>query len=154
MAARMSDTTLPTHGIPMPIVTLNRLTLLIGVLLGLATRQPFVTTLLLLILLPATLLGARGSLIVYIGKRILATPIAAAVAAGQVEDRRLMRFNNTIATMLLGLAQLAFLLGASALGWALALAVAAAAAVALAGFCVGCFLYYQFKINRYRLFGA
>jgi hypothetical protein len=26
--------------------------------------------------------------------------------------------------------------------------------LAIAGFCVGCFLYYQFKLNRYRLFGA
>ena len=31
---------------------------------------------------------------------------------------------------------------------------ALAAAVALAGFCFGCFLFYQFKLNRARLFGS
>jgi len=28
------------------------------------------------------------------------------------------------------------------------------AAIALAGFCVGCFLFYQFKLNRSRIFGS
>jgi hypothetical protein len=27
-------------------------------------------------------------------------------------------------------------------------------AIALAGFCFGCFLFYQFKLNRARLFGS
>jgi hypothetical protein len=31
--------------------------------------------------------------------------------------------------------------------------VALAAGVALAGFCVGCFIYYQLKLQRYRLLG-
>jgi hypothetical protein len=31
--------------------------------------------------------------------------------------------------------------------------VGIAAAVALGGFCFGCFLYYQFNLQRYRLFG-
>jgi hypothetical protein len=39
-------------------------------------------------------------------------------------------------------------------GWFLALMVAAAASIALAGFCIGCFLYYQFKLQRFRLFGT
>jgi hypothetical protein len=38
-------------------------------------------------------------------------------------------------------------------GWALSLAVAVAAGVALAGFCVGCFLYLRFNMYRHRLFG-
>ena len=64
-----------------------------------------------------------------------------------------MRFNNLIATLLLGFAQVAFILGAPVVGWALALMVAVAASVALAGFCVGCFIYYQFRLQRYRVFG-
>ncbi|MBW1940726.1 MAG: DUF4395 family protein, partial [Deltaproteobacteria bacterium] len=38
-------------------------------------------------------------------------------------------------------------------GWILSLMVAVAAGIALAGFCVGCFLYFQYKMLRYRLFG-
>jgi ABC-type glycerol-3-phosphate transport system permease component len=62
----------------------------------------------------------------------LAKRNAKALSAGEVEDPRLMRFNNTIAAMLLGGAQLAFLLGLEAVGWGLSLAVATAAGVALA----------------------
>ena len=81
------------------------------------------------------------------GKRLL----AAQNATAEREDRRLMRFNNSIALILLGLAQVAFVLGAPQAGWVLAGLVAVAAAVALAGFCLGCYLYYQFKLYRYRL---
>jgi hypothetical protein len=136
-------------GIPMPIVRLNRWTLVIGIILGLLLQQPLFTTLLFLILLPAVLFGQRRSLIFQVGKRIFARQNVTA----ETEDKRLMRFNNLIATALLGFAQVAFILGAPVVGWALALMVAVAASVALAGFCVGCFIYYQFKLQRLRLFG-
>ena len=45
----------------------------------------------------------------------------------------MQRFNNSIAVTLLGAAQIAFILGATVVGWALALMVAIAASVALAG---------------------
>ncbi len=138
----------PLDGVPMPIVTLNRWVLLLGVAVGLVTQQPLVTTLLCVLLLPAVLFGQRGSLIAALGRRLFAR----AIPGAEREDRRLMRFNNSIALILLAAAQLAFLAGAPLIGWALALMVAVAAGVALAGFCVGCFLYYQFKLQRSRLF--
>lgn len=132
----------------MPIVKLNRWTLVVGVLAGLALQQPLLTTALFALILPAVLWGQQASLVFQVGSRVFARSIPGA----ETEDRRLMRFNNTIALLLLGAAQVAFLAGAPVLGWALALMVATAAAVALAGFCLGCFLYLQFKLNRYRLF--
>lgn len=135
--------------IPLPIVKLNRWTLVTGIVAGLLLQQPLFTTALFLILLPAVIWGQRASLIFQVGKRILAQQCIGA----EVEDRRLMRFNNSIALSLLGLAQVAFLFGLNLLGWILAGMVAVAASVALAGFCLGCFLYYQFKLQRYRLFG-
>jgi len=135
--------------IPMPIVKLNRWTLLTGVVVGFALQQPLVTTFPFVILLFAVLGGQRYSLIFQIGKRVLARQNVLA----ETEDRRLMRFNNSIATILFGLAQIAFLFNLTALGWVFSFMVAVAASVALAGFCFGCFLYYQFKLNRYRLFG-
>jgi hypothetical protein len=133
--------------IPLPIVTLNRATLVVGIAGGFVLQQPLLTTALFAILLPAVLWGQRASLIFQVGRRALAAQNARAAR----EDRRLMRFNNSIAVILLGLAQAAFLLGAPVAGWVLAGLVAVAAGVALAGFCVGCFLYYQFKLYRYRL---
>jgi hypothetical protein len=70
------------------------------------------------------------------------------------EDPRLMRFNNALAAIILGTAQLAFLFHAPLIGWIFSGLAALAAAVALAGFCFGCFLFYQFKLNRARLFGS
>ncbi|MFN8515849.1 MAG: DUF4395 domain-containing protein [Thermomicrobiales bacterium] len=136
--------------IPLPIVRLNRWLLVVGILAGLALQQPLFTTLLFAILLPATVIGQRASLVFFVGKRLFARQIPTA----EREDRRMQRFNNTIATILLGGAQLAFLAGATIVGWILALMVAAAASIALAGFCIGCFLYYQLKLQRYRLFGT
>jgi uncharacterized membrane protein len=137
-------------GIPLPIVNLNRWVLVLGVVGGLLLQQPLFTTVLLVIVLSAVLFGRQGSLILQVGKRLLAGQATLAQREGRVEDPRLMRFNNTIAAVLLGGAQIAFLFGQNVVGWALSLAVAVAAVVALAGFCIGCSLYFRYKIHRYR----
>ena len=134
-------------GIPAPIVKFNRWTLVIGILAAFVLQQPLITTLLFLIVAGAALFGRRGSLIFAAGSRLFKRQNAAALAAEQYDDRRVMRFNNAVAAIMLGGAQIAFLLGASILGWVLALAVVAAAAVALAGFCVGCYIYTQWHIR-------
>ena len=139
-------------GIPLPLVKLNRWVLVVGVVSGLLLQQPLFTTVLFVMMLSAVLFGRRGSLIFQVGKRLLAKRNAAAQRAGNVEDPQLVRFNNSIAAILLGGAQLAFLFGLGWVGWVLSVAVAVAAGVALAGFCLGCFLYFQFKMHHYRLF--
>jgi hypothetical protein len=140
--------------IPEPVVRLGHGVTVAGILAGLLLGQPLLTTLLAAVLVPAVLLGPRASLYRLLGARLLAPQNAAARAAGRVEDRRLVRFNNTLALGLLLAAQGAFLAGLPALGWALALALAAVAGVALAGWCLGCFLYYQLRLLRFRLAGA
>lgn len=138
-----------SKGIPMPVVKLNRWIIVTGVLIGLVLQRPLFTTVLFLVIFPVALFGQKWSLIGRIGRRIFSRQSM----GEEWEDPRLMRFNNTVAAVLLGLSQVAFLLNVSVVGWALSLMVAAAAAVALAGFCLGCFLYYQFRINRYRILG-
>ena len=140
-------------GIPLPIVNLNRWVLVLGVVGGLLLQQPLFTTVLFFVVLSAVAFGRRGSLIFQVGKLLLAKRNAAAQREDEVEDPGLMRFNNTIAAVVLGGAQLAFLFGQNVVGWALSLAVVAAAGVALAGFCLGCFLYFRFNMYRHRLFG-
>jgi hypothetical protein len=136
--------------VPLPIVKLNRWTLALAITGSWLLSWPLVTAVLFAILLLAVLFGQQYSLIFQIGRRLFASRLALA----EQEDWRLQRFNNSIAVVLLGLAQVAFLLGYATVGWVLALMVALAATVALAGFCLGCFLYYQFKLNRFRLFGS
>ena len=76
--------------IPLPIVRLNRATILLGVILAYVLHDPLITTAIFLVVALAAAFGRRAAL---------------------------------------------------------------AAAIALAGFCFGCFLFYQFKVNRSRLFG-
>ena len=136
-------------GIPIPIVKLNRWVIVVSVIVALILQQPLITTALFVVLLLATVFGPRGSLIFQVGKRVFAKQNLTAPR----EDRRLMRFNNTIAVVMLGIAQIAFVAGAPVVGWALAIAIVIAASVALAGFCIGCFFYYQFRLQKTRLFG-
>lgn len=137
-------------GIPLPIVRLNRVVLVSGVVIAFVLQAPVIIAALFLVIAPAALWGRRASLIFKIGSKVFAKQNPNA----EQEDPRLQRFNNSIAALMLGGATIAFLLGAWTIGWILAFGVAAAALVALLGFCVGCFLYYQFRLQRTRLFGA
>jgi L-asparagine transporter-like permease len=139
-----------SKGIPMPIVTLNRSVLLSGIVLGYILQQPLFTTALFLIVLPAVLWGQKASLIYFAGSRLFRKLNQNA----EIESPLLMRFNNSIAVILLGAAQVAFLFDATLTGWIISGMVAVAAFVALCGFCFGCFLYFQLNLQRFRLFGA
>ena len=110
-------------------------------------HQPLITTVLFALILPAALFGRRASPIFAIGKRLLAKQNIGA----ELEDPGLMRFNNSIAAVILGSAQIAFAFDADLIGYGLAAAVGLAALVALLGFCLGCFLYFQFKLNTRQL---
>ncbi len=136
-------------GIPLPIVKLNRVVLLVGIASAIMFQLPIVTTALFVIILSAVVFGKNGSLIFFIGSRLFAKQNKNAAT----EDPRLMRFNNSIAAILLGGAQIAFISGAPLVGWILSGIVAVAATIALAGFCFGCFLFYQFNLQRFKLFG-
>ena len=135
-------------GIPLPIVSLNRWMLVGGVGLAVALRQPWIVAALLLILVSAVTFGPRVSLPFQVGTRVFPGKVREARRRGDVEDRRLMRFNNGIAIALFALSLTSFALGAPGLGWILAGMVALAAGVALCGFCLGCFLYYRFRLAQ------
>jgi hypothetical protein len=135
--------------IPLPIVRLNRATILLGVILAYVLQAPLITTAVFVVVALAAAFGRRASLIYLIGSFLFRGPADPA----HDEDPRLMRFNNTLAAIILGAAQIAFAVHAPIVAWAFAGIAALAAAVALAGFCFGCFLFYQFKLNRSRLFG-
>lgn len=132
--------------IPHAIVRLNRIVIVSAVVLAAALGVPAITTALFVVIGLAACFGRRASLIYRLGMATL-RPAPDPV---HDEDPRLMRFNNALATVMLGCAQIAFLLRAPVAGWVFAGLCALAAAVALAGFCVGCFLFYQLKLNLRR----
>lgn len=138
-----------TDGIPLPIVRFNRALLSGGILFAFILKEPLLTTALFLLILPAALFGRRWSPVFMAGSLLFAKRIPGA----STDSPEVMRFNNAIAAILLGAAQVSFLLGADTAGWILSGIVALAAAVALCGFCFGCFLYFQFNLQRYKLCG-
>lgn len=137
-------------GIPLPIVKLNRIVIVAGVIAALVLNAPLIVAALFLIIAPAAIWGRRASVVYAIGSRLFAKQNATA----EKEDFRVQRFNNVIAALMLGGATLAFILGVPVLGWILSLGVAAAALVALLGFCVGCFLYLQLRLGKQRFFAG
>jgi membrane associated rhomboid family serine protease len=66
------------------------------------------------------------------------------------EDRDDQNFNQTIAVFCLAAAFLGYLLGWPALAYIFSIMVAVAAFVAILGFCVGCFIRFQWKQYTYR----
>jgi hypothetical protein len=68
------------------------------------------------------------------------------------DDPRAHNFAQGVGGSVLVLSSLAFLLGSNYLGWGLGVVVIALAGLNLTtNICVGCFLYYQFKLARFAL---
>jgi hypothetical protein len=135
--------------VPVPIVALSRWVYVLVLTAGLLLQQPWLTTVVLVLVLPPVLWGRKWNLIAHVGRRIYGDKLRTA----EREDRSLIHFNNLIVVLLLGMAQVAFGLGYGVVGWVLTAIVIVAAGLALAGFCVGCIIFYQFKLARYRAFG-
>jgi hypothetical protein len=76
--SQRSDLQLCEDGIPLPIVKLNRWSIVIVISIGILQQQPLWTTGLFLVLLPASVFGRRASLIYFIGRKLLASQIRTA----------------------------------------------------------------------------
>jgi hypothetical protein len=136
--------------VPLPVVNFQRAAYVLALGVALATQTPALTLLLLALVAAGTLGGARWNVLARAGRFALARRIQANPAV-PLEDVRLLRFNGFIVIGLLTAAQAAFwLFDAPLIGWILSSLVLAASALALGGVCVGCVLYYQFKLHRYK----
>jgi hypothetical protein len=66
------------------------------------------------------------------------------------EDWEQQQFNQKIAVFCLGAGFLSFLLDWNTIGYVFTILVATAASIAILGFCIGCFILFQWKQYRYR----
>lgn len=137
------------NDVPLPIVQLGRWVNVVLLSAALLLQQPLLSTLLLIILLAGVFDGARLNLLSIIGKQVLSAQLQDA----EREDYRLIRFNNAIAISLLVGAQVAFLLGSWLVGWIFLGVLIIASVAAIAGFCLGCVIFYQLKLYRYKFLG-
>ncbi len=66
------------------------------------------------------------------------------------EDWEQQQFNQKIAVICLTLGFIGFMLGWKIIGYVFTIMVATAAFVAILGFCIGCFIHYQWKMYQYK----
>ena len=132
--------------VPIPVLNFTRWIYFIILVSGIILQKPWETTMLLVLLFPVVIFGKKWNIIGRFGKKLLASKIPGSL----YEDRRLIQFNNTLLVIMLILAQIAFITGNIVIGWVITSMAIAATGLALTGYCVGCFLYYKFKLYKYR----
>ncbi|MCU6797902.1 MULTISPECIES: DUF4395 domain-containing protein [Paenibacillus] len=128
--------------IPIPYVRSNQVGIVLFVLLAILLQQPILIIILWALQVIPMVLGLRANLFINIAKPFLTNKIQGA----QTESQELLRFNNSIAVVLLSIAVICFCFSWSSIaGYLFAAMVGIAASIAICGFCIGCFLYYQWK---------
>ncbi len=137
--------------IPLPVVNFSRTVYAVSLILAIVLQQPLITSV-LLIIVSFGVIGARWNILGRLGRAIFRKQITGNPAV-PLEDARLIRFNNLIVVGLLTVAQIAFWIAQIPLvGWIITGGIVAASIGALAGFCIGCTIFYRFRLHKYNLF--
>ncbi|WP_156157978.1 DUF4395 domain-containing protein [Gordoniibacillus kamchatkensis] len=130
--------------IPRPLVRTNQWFIVLSVVLSWLTGMYW------LLLLPLVA-GLMGILLNFNPVVQLARPFLKKDPSLYVpEDAAQQKFNQTIACTLLFLGFISFILHWTAAGYIFTAMVALAAFVAILGFCIGCFIHYQWSQYKYR----
>jgi disulfide bond formation protein DsbB len=132
------------HSIPRPLVRSNQWVIVLSVLLTWVTKQEWI----LAIPLVAGLMG----LIIDFNPIIRFAKIFLKKKPSEYipEDKEQQQFNQVISVICLAGGLISYLLNWTILGNVFTIMVALAAFVAILGFCVGCFIRYQWKQYQYR----
>ncbi|WP_404350360.1 DUF4395 domain-containing protein [Sutcliffiella horikoshii] len=130
--------------LPKPLVTFNQWFILTTVILSLATGLYFLMAFPLL----AGVMGLlfKWNPVLIVARKFLSQP----AGSYPQEDVAQLQFNQSIAVACLALALFGFYSGFVVIGYAFAIMVGVASGVALMGFCVGCFIRFQWQQYRYR----
>lgn len=132
------------QSIPRPLVRANQWTIFLSVILTWITGQELILAIPLL----ANLMG-----IIFNYNPIMKSARLFLIKEGKKytpEDITQQKFNASIATICLTGGLVSFLLGWEIVGYAFTIMVATASLIAILGFCIGCFIFYQFKQYQYR----
>ncbi|CAG9621777.1 DUF4395 domain-containing protein [Sutcliffiella rhizosphaerae] len=132
------------HTVPKPLVTFNQWFILISVILSLLTGVYWIMSLPLLAGLSGLLF--KWNPVLQVARTFLKKPSS----SYPQEELAQLHFNQTIAVTCLALSLIGFYAGNLAVGYAFALMVGIASSVALMGFCIGCFLRFQWQQYKYR----
>ncbi|WP_144553330.1 DUF4395 domain-containing protein [Peribacillus simplex] len=132
------------RSIPRPLVRTNQWVILLSVATALLTGQIWI----LVIPLTAGLLGLLFNFnpVMRLAKLFLKKKPSDYIP----EDHSQQQFNQVIAVACLGLGFISFLLGWNVTGYIFTLMVGMASLIAILGFCIGCFILFQWKQYSYR----
>lgn len=130
--------------IPKPLVRINQSFVAINALLYLVFRQPLFLVLPILVGFTSILFDFNPLFV--IGKKFLKKPMFEYIQ----EDKAQQRFNQILAFSMLVLSYFFSLLNLNILSIVFASMVFIASTVALLGFCIGCFIHYQYHMRKYR----
>lgn len=132
--------------VPVPFLRANQCGIVLTVSFALLTRNFWLIPALLVVELAGLLGGSRFNLFVRIAKPLLQMQLAQAAT----ESVELTRFNNTLAVAFLAISSTFLVVGWTTTGLITAGLLATVAFIASCGFCLGCFLFFQFKMLRRR----
>ncbi|XEC94756.1 DUF4395 domain-containing protein [Paenibacillus tarimensis] len=129
--------------IPYHRVRANQIGILLCILIAAATQFLWIMALALAVQLVTRWFGMKYNPFV----RLIAPMLP---ASSKTESRVLLRFNNLLAILFMIGTLTAFAFGAAIAAYIILAMLSAAVILALSGFCVGCFVYYQWKQFRAR----
>lgn len=131
-------------GIPLPFVRANQWLIVVAVLSALLFSEPWILAIPLIVGIISLALNKNP--VFWMVKPFLSKPM------GQypMEDSDQQRFNQWISVICLSLSLIAFAMGWTTVGIVLAVMVSLAAFIAILGFCVGCFIRYQYLQWKHR----
>ncbi|MBB6452314.1 magnesium-transporting ATPase (P-type) [Salirhabdus euzebyi] len=129
-------------GIPKPLVQTNQLFIFVCVLLSYAFHF---TILILPLVIGLITLVTKKNVVILLGSKLLRKPKDEYIQ----EDKEQQLFNQWIATTLIGLALVAYLIDFFLLGHVFSAMVLFASGIALLGFCIGCFVRYRWILWKY-----
>jgi hypothetical protein len=132
------------RSIPRPLVRTNQWVIVLSVVLTWVSGLEWLLLIPLLSGLSGLLFGFNP--VMQLAKQFLRKEPKAYIP----EDWEQQQFNQKIAVTCLAIGFISFLLGWNTLGFIFTILVAVAAFVAILGFCVGCFIHYQWRQYQYR----
>jgi len=131
-------------GIPLPFVRTNQWLIVSTVLAALLFSQPWILVIPLLVGIISLTTGKNPAF--RLARPFLSKPLDQYPA----EDPDQQRFNQWISVIFLAVSLIAFSLGWTTVGTVFAVMVALAAFIAILGFCIGCFIRYQYLQWKHR----
>ncbi len=127
-----------TNEVPLHWVRANQIGILLCIIISLIIGQPWVLAIALAVQLVARWFGAQYNLFI----RLIASLLP---ASNRTESRELLRFNNLLAILFLLGFLIAIVFHATITAYIFLAMLTTAVVLALSGFCLGCFMYFQWK---------